>query len=220
MSDYGLSAENFMRSLPSVLANDENLNALAMSVAEALEIQAGQIDNILIYQNIDTMPEDLLDILAKDFKIDWWDANLPITEKRNLLRTGWSMHRILGTKGAVIVAISSVYGNAHVEEWFEYNGQPYHFRIVVDSDETIADGDKLLSVLEKIIYYKNLRSVLDETRFELTEEFPMRYVGRAVYASNYTSLTIDTVIDPSDYNWLTDENNVMLINDEGNVLTV
>ena len=124
----------------------------------------------------------------------------------------------LGTKAAVELAINSLYEEASVAEWFEYDGDPYHFRVIIHSDETIADSTKLLTVISKIIYYKNLRSTLDDILFTRTHEMPMRYVGTAVYASTYTTLTLDTVIDPTNYNWLQDEQSVMLLDEMGDVL--
>lgn len=211
-------AEHMLKSLPSVLQKDETTEDLAKVTAEALEARVKENELASIYINIDLQEEELLDILAQDFKVDWWSADLSLQEKRDVMKNSWNIHRLLGTKAAVEMAINTLYEEAHVAEWFDYGGDPYHFRVVINSDETIGDTEKLLAVVSKIIYYKNLRSTLDDILFTRREEMPMRYVGTAVYASTYTTLTLDTVIDPTDYNWLLDEQSVMLLDEMGDVL--
>ena len=71
------------------------------------------------------------------------------------------MHRKLGTKAAVETAISAVYPNTRVREWWEYGGEPYHFMIMLDATFENVDADKHQRVIDKIDCYKNLRSVLD-----------------------------------------------------------
>ena len=216
MSNF--DAEHMLKSLPSVLQKDEKTEALAEMTAEAMEARVKENEKASVYINIDLQEEELLDILAKDFKVDWWSADYTLEEKRDILKNSWNIHRLLGTKAAVELAINSLYEEASVAEWFEYDGDPYHFRVIIHSDETIADSTKLLTVISKILYYKNLRSTLDDILFTRTHEMPMRYVGTAVYASTYTTLTLDTVIDPTNYNWLQDEQSVMLLDEMGDVL--
>ena len=49
--------------------------ALATSIADVLAARPEEIRKIQIYTLIDELPEELLDILAYDFKVDWWDAD-------------------------------------------------------------------------------------------------------------------------------------------------
>lgn len=216
MSNF--DAEHMLKTLPSVLQRDKTTEALAEMTAEAMEARVKENHKASVYINIDLQEEELLDILAKDFKVDWWSADYTLAEKRDILKNSWNIHRLLGTKAAVELAINSLYEEANVAEWFEYGGDPYHFRVIINSDETMADSDKLLTVISKIIFYKNLRSTLDDILFTQRLQLPMRYVGTAVYASTYTTLTLDTVIDPTDYAWLTDESSVMLLDEMGDVL--
>ena len=213
-----LTAENMLSTLPSVLKADSSTEALAEVTADAIVQRIDENQVGMVYISIDIQEEELLDILAKDFKVDWWSADSSLEEKRDILKKSWHVHRLLGTKAAVESAISSVYGSAHVEEWFEYDGEPYHFRVLIDSEETMADSDKLKTVISKIIYYKNLRSELDDINFTQVQEMPKRYIGTAVQASNITTLAMDELIDPSDYVWLVEEASVMLVDEGGEVL--
>ena len=68
---HGLTVENLLRTLPDVLKNDESMAALAAAIAQVLSARPSEIRNLMIYPRIEELPEDLLDILAYDFKVDW-----------------------------------------------------------------------------------------------------------------------------------------------------
>lgn len=178
-SAHGLTAENLLRTLPDVLKNDESMAALAASIAQVLAARPDEIQRLAIYPRIDELPEDLLDILAYDFKVDWWDADYSLEEKRQILKDNWHVHRILGTKAAVETAISAIYPGTQVSEWFEYNGEPYHFKLLIDSTYDGVNPERHQRVLDRVEYYKNLRSVLDEIEYYDMSGGAVQYVGAA-----------------------------------------
>lgn len=165
MSRYGVTVENLLRTLPEVLVNDEAMLALATGIAKKLAEVAEQTRLTTIYANIDTLPEAVLDALATDFKVDWWSYDYSIEEKRQTLKDSWYVHRHLGTKAAVERAISAIYPGTEVSEWFEYGGDPYHFKLLIPVDQTELDPAKHATVLSLAESYKNLRSVLEEIEY-------------------------------------------------------
>lgn len=167
MSKHDLSSENLMTTLPQVLKNDANLNALASSIAELLSRRCSEIAQLIIYSRIDELPEELLDILAYDFKVDWWDYDLTIEQKRQTLKNSWHVHRHLGTKYAVETAISVIYPTTIVQEWFEYGGDPYTFQLLIDVSNMIINPDFHFRVLTLADFYKNLRSHLSRIIYTL-----------------------------------------------------
>ena len=100
--NYGITAENLLKTFPQVLKENKSMLALATVIAEELAQRPSEIDRLMIYTRIDTLPEELLDILAYDFKVDWWDYDYTLEEKRRTLKDSWNVHRTLGTKGAGI----------------------------------------------------------------------------------------------------------------------
>lgn len=159
---HGTTSENFMSVFPKVLANNEKLFALAKAVAVEIEKNIAFSRRITIYSRIDELPEELLDILAKDFKIDWWDPNYSLEEKRLTFKNSPAVHRSLGTVEAVEKAISAIYPGAEVLEWFDYGGAPFHFKLIIGE---VAEISKHLRVLERLAIYKNVRSVLDDVNY-------------------------------------------------------
>ncbi len=158
---YGLTKDNLMRTLPTVLAQDKGMNLLGQIIADALSKLKTKTYLVKIYSRIDELEEPVLDMLAHDFDVVWYDYNYSLETKRNLIRDSFYVHRRLGTKGALDRALSDIFPNSTVREWFEYGGQPHCFRVVVDVTKTkeAANIGMLKSAIE---YYKSFRSHLEE----------------------------------------------------------
>lgn len=161
MSNHYITAENLLESLPEVLAKDENLYALASSIADVLNDRVAEIDKVRIYPNIDEMPEDLLDILAIDLKVDWYDETWPLQAKRNTIKSSFAVHRTLGTKGAVSRALSDLYPGSSVYEWFEYGGNFPYFKVILDVTDQYFEVSHD-AVVKTVDIYKSLRSKLED----------------------------------------------------------
>lgn len=170
MNSHGLSKENLVATLPVALQKDPSAVALAEAMAELLARRPEEIDRLRIYPAIDRLDERMLDILAYDFKVDWWDPDYSLEEKRRTLKDSWRVHKILGTKAAVERAISAIYPHTQVLEWFEYGGEPYHFRLDINITNDSIDSDKQRRVLERLNYYKSLRSHNDGVTYFVEAE--------------------------------------------------
>lgn len=170
-SAYALTAENMLRTLPSALQNDERLVALANSIAQTLEKRSEEIRRLQIYNRIDDLPEDLLDIIARDFKIDWYDYDYNLSAKRRVIKSSFYVHRHLGTVGAVRAAINSIYPESKVEEWFDYGGNPYSFRVVLNMSVAFVVPIDTERVLWAINFYKSLRSHVDGIFYQSSFQF-------------------------------------------------
>lgn len=179
----GLTAERMMDSFPLALQKDSKMVALAHSIANVLEQRLDEINLGQIYTRIDQLPEDLLDILAKDFAVDWYDRDYDLAAKRRTIKSAPYIHRHRGTAGAVLRGIRAIYPGSRLEEWWQYGGEPYHFRVMLDmggSDITYVSTDR---VLWAIGYYKSLRSHNDGVYYQSTFGIEiMTSSGYIVYA--------------------------------------
>ena len=97
----GITQEAMLSVLPGVLARDDGMYSLAQLIGWIIDKDSGKIDSPAIFQNIDSLDEDLLDLLAKDYKIDWYDYDGTIETKRNQLKSNWFVRKKIGTVGAV-----------------------------------------------------------------------------------------------------------------------
>lgn len=170
MNKHGLTKENLVVTLPPALRTDPSVVALAEALSELLAARPAEIERLRIYPAIDTLEEPLLDILARDFKVDWWDPEYSLEEKRRTLKDSWRVHRLLGTRAAVETAISAIYPHTQVLEWFEYGGEPYHFRLDINITNDSIDSEKQRRVLERMNFYKSLRSHNDGVTYFVEAE--------------------------------------------------
>lgn len=160
-----ISKQDILRTLPPVLKKDKCFAALGEVIAEQLVKNRELSDRTIIYPAIDKLSEDVLDALAYDLNVSWYDYEGTLSEKRKTIQECMQVHQYKGTKYAVETALRSVYETVRVTEWFEYSGEPYHFKVIIY--DSANDKEKRARVLAKVQYYKNLRSVLEETIFEI-----------------------------------------------------
>lgn len=156
----GMNRENLLYTLPSILSKDKNLRPLCEIAAGAVENLWEKVGLPAIYTRIDELPEEVLDILAQDFKVDWYDYNQTVDIKRAVIKDSFYVHKHLGTVGAVKRALSDVWSSYLLEEWFQYDGEPYHFRVAIaDNDFTVEKREQAIRLINLT---KNVRSWLDE----------------------------------------------------------
>lgn len=216
---YGMTPENLMRALPDVLKKDAGMYALAADLAQVLSKRSEEIESLMIYSRIDQLPEELLDMLAYDFNVTWWDRSLDLAAKRKMIQESWHVRKHLGTKYAVELAVSAAFGSGIVSEWFEYGGEPYHFRITfVELREVLENYGKFLRMLEAV---KRKSAVLDSVTARISAEHHL-YTGFAVRVGRHITvnceipaeLDVPYLTDESG-NLLADENGARLIDEEG-----
>ena len=87
--------------LPEALKKDPKIFALAQAAADGLLEASGLTNNVLIYSRFDELPEELVDILAYDLHVDWYDYNYPLEAKRDLVKNSVKVHKKMGTKYAI-----------------------------------------------------------------------------------------------------------------------
>ena len=177
VNEYDLYSVDFTRSLPPTLKDDPEINALGRAIAGQLQITAQQIRRNIIYARIDELDEQTLDILAYDLHVDWYDHSYPIEVKRQTIKDSVKIHRRLGTKYAVETALGAVFPGTRVEEWFEYGGDPYTFRVIINATENGVTAAQQAAVLERVIFYKNLRSHLEAVRFKMEKKTTVHVGG-------------------------------------------
>ena len=93
MSNHGLTADNMMQQFPIALQKDPKTVALGQAIAKVMESRQDEIDSLRIYTRIDELPEWLLDILARDFAVDWYDRSYTLEEKRKTIKDSFYVHR-------------------------------------------------------------------------------------------------------------------------------
>lgn len=155
-----ISHDAMMQVLPGVLDQDEGMRRLAELIATGDDGIITLAEAAGIFTRIDELPEKLLDILAKDLNIIWYEKDKSLAVKRAQVKSAWYIHRHLGTVGSVKQALSDVWPPSSVEEWFEYGGDPYSFRIILDATGSTGTV-RVTEAIRAVEKYKPARAHLD-----------------------------------------------------------
>jgi len=187
-----ITKENLLFAFPVGLRETPHIAALGDVTAEVLAERPAEISRVSLYPRIRELPEELLDILAYDFKVDWWDPNYTLEEKRRTLADSWHVHKLLGTKAAVETALRAIYPKSEVQEWFEYGGKPYHFKIFIDLTGEQWTTERPQNVLERVDFYKSLRSHLEaittSTTIDPTTVYITPFLGKPMPSTKLPEL--------------------------------
>lgn len=155
----GITQESMLSVLPGVLGRDKGMYNLAQMVGWIFGENAENVNAPAVFQNINELDEDLLDILAKDCKVDWYDYDAGVDVKRRQLLTNWHVRERLGTVGSVKTALQAVWPDSTVEEWFDYGGEPGYFRALISlNTEGTIPFTKAVRMLE---IFKPVRAHID-----------------------------------------------------------
>lgn len=169
---------NLIKLFPHSLQQDEFVAALI----EAFEIQVKELYEEFSTYTTNDLPDVLIDYLAFEKHVDFYDSTLSIETKKALVKESTHMHRIKGTKAAIELLVSTVFGDGKVEEWFDYDGSPYTFR--VSSSNPSATTEKAVEFIKIVNSVKNRRSHLKSVSILQTEEMSL-YWGGVVHEGNY-----------------------------------
>ena len=168
---------DYTRAMPDSLKSDPKMLALGKAIAGELQENIRLARLAIVYPRIDELCDELLDILATDLHVDWYDDALPIGVKRHVIKDSIKVHKRLGTKYILEKTIRALFfASFRIEEWFEYEGRPYYFRLV--SNDLLPNPQQLYDLIRAIYELKNERSWLESLIFEGEFRSPI-YVGMA-----------------------------------------
>lgn len=188
MNDF--QSADFLLTFPRVLKKDKNLLILGRLAAEELHITALETKKNILYASIEEMPEKCLDLLAYDLHVDWYDYDYTVETKRKIIKNSVKVHQNMGTKYAVETVLRDIYSTAEIEEWFEYGGEPYTFRITVGIGNKGLDENTSKKIENSMRFYKNERSHCSGIHYSLES-------GRAgIYAAGLPKMGSSLKIKP------------------------
>jgi phage tail P2-like protein len=154
------------------------------------------IIKVLIYPRIDEIEDErLLDLLGWQFHIKGYDQARTIQEKRNLIKSAIELHRHKGTPYAIKKVFQALSLDATLQEWFDYGGDPYKFKVLVKN--IIQDEDTYIKLTKLINEYKNVRSWLDAIGFHREYNLPSYYAFAQKDGKHYQiGLHVGTLVEP------------------------
>lgn len=160
-----LNETEISKILPSSLQADKNVVYASKAATDSINKVTTETVNELVMSRIDELPEPVVNSLAWQLHVDTYSEDMDISQKRELVKNAIKDHKYKGTSWAVKSVVKVLLGYAKVEEWFEYGGSPFHFRVNGESGH-IPNSDKLQSLVDAIYETKNVRSWLDGVAFQ------------------------------------------------------
>ena len=133
--------------------------AISYALKMAISRLKAMIDTSLVYAGIQNLQEDAVNELASELQVQYYDNDLPLSSKCELVINTLKWHSRAGTPSAVKELIQAVYGEGQLIEWFEDGGEPYTFKIRTNATITptvVEDLDRM------IVAVKNIRSHLED----------------------------------------------------------
>jgi len=156
------------------MVNLSPINDLSSKAFDEVFSRFNSLDtNRLLVYLVDGVDSSALPHLAEQFHVlgneGWLYANTE-QEKRALIKNAIELHRYKGTKYSLEKVLEILNLNGKIREWFEYEGNPYHFIVSLDlrnrGFEQTTEG-QLLDLIEET---KNVRSVLEKLEVNLTNQ--------------------------------------------------
>jgi len=171
--------------LPISLQGDASVMAAATALDAELTAVTAAIEECLLLPRLDELAEDVIDLLAWQWHVEGYDDVLPIAKKRALVLQSIAWHRRKGTPGLVQDLVSAIYSSGVVTEWFEYGGEPYHFRVQTTG---VISSESIYTQLQAAISAaKNVRSWLDGV-YIVREWSGTMYMGFAIHEAKIMTL--------------------------------
>ena len=166
-----LTELEFIKLLPQFMREDAANRGLAAAIDGIAPSLANSISRLSVWDHIDELDEAKLDELAWELNILWYDYSADIDVKRELVKNSDMVHQHLGTKWAVENVINTYFGEGHVEEWFEYGGEPGHFRVMSPNPSLNAESfAAFINILHKV---KRASAKLDGVYITLAGQMSM-----------------------------------------------
>ena len=166
-----LTELEFIRLLPRFMREDGAVRGLSIGMDLLAPELDRRIKTLSTWDRLDELTEPELDELARELNILWYDYGAAVGTKRDLVRNSDKVYQRLGTKWAVESVIGSYFGDGYITEWFEYEGEPGHFRVY--SNNPSLTQERLVEFLNLLSKVKRASAKLDGVYITLTGQMPL-----------------------------------------------
>lgn len=147
--------------LPSSIGKDQTIQDISSAIQSHIDDVTAAIPSIEILRRLDELPEPMLRMLAWENGVysTEWQLATTVEAKRQLVNDSFELNKRRGTRWAVERVFEVLDIPASLEEWFEYGGDPYTFRInVLDIGESGITAAQIKLIEKLIDEYKPLRA--------------------------------------------------------------
>ena len=163
-----LSDINFIKLIPQFMQDDDAVRGLAAAIDNIVPGLAVSISKLSTWDHIDELTDAELDELALELNIPWYETSASLAIKREVVKNSDKVYKHIGTKWAVENIIKTYFGDGYIMEWFEYDGEPGHFRVY--SSNPSLNNERLAEFLALLNKTKRASAKLDGISITLDAE--------------------------------------------------
>lgn len=157
-----------IHSLPPIIANQTWARAINYATSKMFHRILECAEASKTFSQVDKLNHSVLDIMAVDLRVSNYDQSYSLDVKRSLIKLALQYWATAGTKAATENVVRTILGDATISEWFEYDGKPGYFKILI-TDTTLTDKD-ILEFQRVVENVKRLSAWLDKIVLELKTE--------------------------------------------------
>lgn len=176
--------------LPSSIADDPNVRAIAQAIDPEMRSVSQDIRETLILSRIDELSEPVVDLLAWQWHVDFYELGRTLEMKRAMVKGSIPWHRKKGTRWAILKALEMIGVKGTFIPWWEVHGaKPYTFAIEAEITSgfwsQLPNVEDVIGVIRRaIIESKATRSwLIDLKTIIKAEEKLDLYHGTATFRS-------------------------------------
>ncbi|WP_458412787.1 phage tail protein I [Schinkia sp. CFF1] len=171
--------------LPENLKQDEDLKAIAEAITPEMQSISLEIKDIIELANLENLLEAVIDLLAWENHVDFYDTSLPLEQKIKLVENADFYHRSKGTPAAVEDLIVTLFGEGKVVEWFEYDAEPGYFKVVTNNRAVTEErAQEFVAALNSV---KRKSAWLEKIEITQVENMDL-YIGGFVHTGDKMEL--------------------------------
>ena len=142
---------------PPSISNDKTVKSIITAINPELKSVSEAISDAFIISRINELPERVIDLLAWQWHVDFYEPDLDLAIKRALVLASIKYHKKKGTKYAIKTALEALGFVPTIKEWFETDmgTAPHTFSITghYKDDEINVDflGEDTEEILKRVV---------------------------------------------------------------------
>lgn len=147
--------------LPEFLQNHPDMIALTTVIDNRIKDISSRLERLELLKRIEDgeLTNEEIELLLWERHVDYFDEDLSKEQKIELIKNSITAHYKKGTKANLEKVLKIIFGNFTLLEWFEYGGEPYHFKVMIDD---YMPSQSIIQKLNKTVEeYKNTRSCFE-----------------------------------------------------------
>lgn len=137
---------------------DPEIQALSYALQQQFKKLKSYADKTQCYSDVDDLDEEILDYFAVEMRSMYYEQNLEIERKREIVKNTLKWYTYAGVPATVAEMVSVVFGAGKIVEWFNYDEPPFTpgtFDIITSARLTPDIIEQLNAMIRKS---KNVRS--------------------------------------------------------------